>query len=394
MSYKDIVIPKRQPNNYLMRKIVLNTLLLLTAHAAIAQVLTPAALKTALTSASQAAVISLSGVNPLNCPEVSMSQTWDGGKLIFSDSPESPTTRGMLYKDTGLAATATGIPNRVYVYHVNNNSSQHMKFSVLIKNRGGSAGTLTVQQAGTAGPNTDFPYVGKLAFYRWLTNTPGSGVSVPAGSTVRLDSTFDSVAAAQGYVMHGMWDYTFTQPHTVMICALNSADDPLTVGPTLAVLARDSHVRGTFASCNKIYDTGTGVVIDTASGIQQYPIGGNNDTAVTGFDNAVTSPTAETDGGNYGLFYRTHLSTSASNGQKLAFLITPRAGAWGGAVNAEAGLLTGGKFLIPPGTTTFSDEGTAAVEGEYNPGSGFTVWMQFMPTAGISMPVRVMAVPY
>jgi len=135
-------------------------------------------------------------------------------------------------------------------------------------------------------------------------------------------------------------------------------------------------------------------VINTTGGIQQFPIGGNDDTSITGYDNSVSPPTSETDSGNYGVLYRMHLSTQASDGQSLGFLITPRAGAWGGAVYAEAGILAGGYFLIPPSTTTFSSESEAAVEGEYNPGSGFTVWLQFMPTAGVSFPVRMMAVPY
>ena len=48
---------------------------------------TPAQLDTDLTNATQAQTISLSGVNPVNCPEVSMSQSWTGGKYVFSDSP-------------------------------------------------------------------------------------------------------------------------------------------------------------------------------------------------------------------------------------------------------------------------------------------------------------------
>jgi hypothetical protein len=160
------------------------------------------------------------------------------------------------------------------------------------------------------------------------------------------------------------------------------------------VLARDVHVRGTFAACNKTYNTSSGVVIDTAAGIQQYPIGGNGDLAVTGYDNAVHPATAETNTGNYAVLYRTHLATSASNGQDMGFLITPRGGQWCGAVFAESGILAGGKFLIPSNEGTFSDETEAAVEGEYSPGAGFTVWLQFMPVAATAMPVRVMAVPY
>ena len=374
-------------------KKILNVVLLFTTCSAVAQVATPAALKTALSNATQAAIIGLSGVNPISCPEVSMSQTWDGGKLIFSDSPESPTTRGMLYKDATLSATASGVPNRIFAYHANGKSS-NLKFSVLIQNNGSSSGTLTVLQDGVAGPSTDYPYVGKLTFLRWLTNAGFSSVTVPAGGVVRLDTNFDTVNVANTYVLHGLWDYTFTQPHTVMVCALNPSDNPVTVGPTLSVLARDTHERGTFASCNKIYDSATNVVIDTAGGIVQFPIGGNDDTYVTGFDNAVSPPTAETDGGNYGVLYRSHLQTSSSDGQQLGFVMTPRSGGWGGAIFAESGILPGGKFLIPAGSGTFSDESECTVEGEYNSGTGFTVWLQFMPTAASSFPIRMMAVPY
>src|ERR1700759_1681800 len=147
----------------------LNVVLFFITGSVVAQVATPSGLKTALLSATQGSIISLSGVNPISCPEVSMSQTWDGGKLIFSDSPESPTTRGMLYKDTNLLATATGVPNRIFAYHANGGSS-NLRFSVLVKNNSTSSGTLTVVQDGVAGPSTDYPYVGKLTFLRWLTN--------------------------------------------------------------------------------------------------------------------------------------------------------------------------------------------------------------------------------
>src|SRR5579863_2180998 len=186
------VFPVQSRNNCTpaMKKI-LNVVLLFATYSATAQVATPAALKSELLSATQASLISLEGINPISCPEVSMSQTWDGGKLIFSDSPESPTTRGMLYIDTNLAATASGVPNRIFAYHANGDSSSQLKFSVLIKNNGSSSGTLTVVQHGLAGPSTDYAYVGKLTFYRWLTNAALSGVTVPAGQTVRLGTNFD-----------------------------------------------------------------------------------------------------------------------------------------------------------------------------------------------------------
>lgn len=363
----------------------------LLAAAAEAQVSTPAALNAALGTNPVAATISLAGVNPNSCPLISMSQTWNGGKLIFSDSPESPASRGILYEDTNLAATAANITNRIFAYHVNSNSSS-MRFSVLIQNNGASNGTLTVRQVGLAGPSTDYAYAGAVAFLRWLANAPYAGVTVTPGEVVRLDTNFDTINVSGNYLLHGIWDYTFTQPHSVIICALNPSDNPVTVGPALPVLARDSHVRGTFASCNKSY--ATTATVNTTGGIKQFPIAGDSDAYITGNDNAVSPPTAVTDDGNYGVLYEIQMALSSGDGRSFGFVLNPRGGAWNGAVGAQAGLFPGGQFLVPAGGGTLSDDTEAVIACGYEPGSGTNVSLEFMPTGGSSFPVLMTAVPY
>jgi hypothetical protein len=365
-----------------------------TAAASLAVCPTPSQLVSDLSSATQASVVSLSGVDPTTCPEVSMTQTWSGGELVFSDSPESPTTREKLYEDTTLQATGAAGPNRIFVYHVNGQSSGYLRFTVLVTNNGTSAATLTVQQSGLAGPTTSYLYAGKMAFDRWLTSTAGTGVSVNPGATVRLDSTFDTTNVAPGYLMNGIWDYTMTQPHTVTICAIGKNDNPLTVCPTLPLAQRDTHVRGTFPNNSKIYDTSAGVTVDTANGIQAFPLasGTVNDPWAVGTD--ATDGSQQTLGGNYGILYRMHLNTSSSDGQNFGMLLNPRGGTWGGAVWAEPGIFTGGKFLIPPSTGSVNSNTQGAVEGEYTPGTGFTVWLQFMPTGGSSFPLQFVMTPF
>jgi len=355
---------------------------------------TPSQLDTDLTNANQSDVISLSGVNPINCPEVSMSETWAGGKLVFSDSPESPSVRAKLYEDGTLSATSGTNYNRVFAYHVNGKSSGNMRFTVLIKNTSGSSATLTVQQKGTAGPTTSYLYAGKLAFNRWTTSTAASPVTVGAGSTVRLDSTFDTTNVAPNNLLHGIWDYSMTQAHQVTICALNQNDNPLSVCPGLSVATRDSHQRGTFPNADKIYDTASGVVIDTASDIQQFPLAGNtaNDSNAVGTD--VTDGSSQSLSGNYGILYRLHLSISSTDSRNMGFLINPRAGQWGGALFTAPGITAGGKFLIPAGSGSTGDNAKGAVEGKYVPGTTSTPWAQFMPTGGSSFPVRFVAVPH
>jgi hypothetical protein len=362
-------------------------------RAGVAQCPTPAQLDTDLTAASQAAVISLSGLNPLTCPEVTMTETWAGGKLIFSDSPETPTDRGKLYEDGTLPATSGSDYNRVFAYHVNGRSAKS-RFTVLLKNTSASAGTLTVQRRGTAGPTTSFLYAGKLAFERWLNAAAATPVNVAAGATVRLDTTFDVTDVNTGNLLHGIWDYSFGQTHQVTICILATNDAPLTVCPTLAVLARDTHKRGTFPYADKVYDTASGVIIDTAAGVQQFPVAGGTATDAFAVGVDVTDGTAMTNAGNYGVLYRMHIATSASDGQNIGFLINPRAGQWGGAAWTLAGLLPGGKFLIPAASGSTGDNAKGAVEGRYNLSATPAPWAQFMPTGGSSFPVRFVAVPH
>lgn len=355
---------------------------------------TPVQLDSDINAASQADVISLSGVTPLSCPEVSMVETWSGGKMVFSDSPEGPTVRGRLYDDATLAATVDPTYNRVFAYHVNGKSSGNLRFAVLIKNLGTASATLTVRLKGTAGPTTSYAYAGKLAFQRWLTSTSNVGTSVPVGGYARLDTTFDTTNVAPSNLLHGIWDYSMTQPHEVIVCALNTNDNPVNVCPGLALLSRDTHQRGTFPNADKVYDTSAGVVIDTIDGIQQLPIAGGttDDTNAIGTD--VTDGSNQTLTGNYGILYRMHLSTVSSDAFNMGFLFNPRGGQWGGAVNSLAGITPGGKFLIPAGTGTTGDNTKGAVEGKYAPGAGLTVWLQFMPTGGVSFPLRYVIVPY
>lgn len=355
---------------------------------------TPAQLDTDLTSATQAQVISLSGINPINCPTLSMTGSWTGGKLIFSDSPETPTTRGKLYFDTSLPATNGTNYHRVFLYHVNGKASGKMKFSVLIKNTGNATASLTVQKVGTAGPSTSYLYAGKLAYQRWLQSTAGTPRNVAPGAWIRLDTTFDALLANPNNLLHGIWDYSINQPHEILVVALDQNDDPITVGPTLSLLSRDVHQRGTFPYCDKIYDTDTGIVYDTADDIKSFPVGSNTgpDDSAIGVD--ATDGTPMTLAGNYGVNYRMHIQTSSTDGRNVGILINPRGGTWGGAVWCMAGVFPSGKILIPPTTTSTGDNTKGAVEGKYVPGTGLNIWAQFMPTGGAAFPVRWVFVPY
>ena len=356
---------------------------------------TPTQLDTDLKIATQTQIVSMSGINPTNCPTLEMTGSWAGGKMIFSDSPESPTSRGKLYYDVAVPATTGSDYHRVFLYHVNNKASGKMKFSVLIKNNTTASATLTLQKSGSAGPTTSYLYGGKLSYQRWLSSSAGSARTVASGAWIRLDTVFDALQASPNNLLHGIWDYSMTQPHQILVVALDANDDPITVGPGLSLLSRDTHQRGTFPFCDKVYDTAPSVVFETSGNIKSFPVGGGTapDDHAVGVD--ATDGTAMTLSGNFGINHKMHLAMTSSDGKNIGILINPRGGQWGGAVWAMSGVFPSGKFLIPAGTASTGDNTKGAVEGKYAPGTGsLNVWAQFMPTGGSSLPVRFVLVPY
>jgi len=343
----------------------------------------PAKLQRDLRTSAQGAVVSLHGLDVASCPRISTSQTFIGGKLIFSDSPESPAGPGILYMDTNLAPTDPSTPNRVFVYHVNASASAKMKFSILIKNNGKFAAALTVRRTGIAGPSANYMVVGENALYRWLTNSAVISRPVRPGQTARLDASFDSINVGPGDLLNGIWDYTFDQPHAIIICSLRPKDDPLTAAPSLRVLARDSHDRGTFEHCNKMCVTTAGT-----RAVQWFPIGGRGDIYVAGYDNSVFPPVPAVNDGNYGVLYTIKLNVTSPPGA-LALLINPQGGPWCGAIDAAPGLLPGGAFVIPSNGKAISDSSSAAVGGEYFTRGRQNVSFQFMPAGASSFPVYI-----
>lgn len=358
---------------------------------------TPAQFVTDMDAATQAQVISMSGVNPLTCDlDGAMTETWGGGKLLFSDSPESPSTTGMLFKSAGLSATSGTNYNRVFSYHVNQNSSSK-KMVVIIKNTSGSTGSFTIRKEGIAGPSTSFAYTGKLGYNRWDTSTAESAVNVTAGSVRGFDSTFNGTNVATGSLYHGIWDYSFDQTHDIYVCiGITEANCA-----TATLLTQDSHQRGTCTYSEKVYDYGG--TLDTSTGIQSYSIAGGTSANDTDVGCVTETGSGFNLAGNFGLLYKMHIPYQSTDSKKMGVCINPRAGGWGGAVwacpSTDSGCgtnqLAGGHFLIPPTSGTSSDNAKCSVAGKYDPGGATkTIWQQFMPTGGSNFPVREVMVPY
>lgn len=346
----------------------------------------PAALKTAVNAGSQGAIVGLAGLNPTFLVEpANLTRTWSGPKLMFSDSPESPTASGNLYVDS----FAANQPVRVYLYHANG-AATNKKFNVVVRNMGASTATVQRAKMALAGPSTNYVYLGKIAAQRYMQSTGGTSLSIPAGQSVLLDSALNAITATPSQLVHGIYDIQSNQPIKVYCLVTDPATNAVTVASSLAVLPRDSHDRGTFPFADKLVDA----PLFTTDGMFQIALADDvADAAATGVDAVTGAPV--TLHGNYGIMYRFHFTAYADDARKLSLLINPRAGTLSNAVNCAAGITPGGVALVPPGTTNITLSTDATIAAKYQPTvGGLSIWMQWMPPGSSSLPAKLLLMPY
>ena len=367
--------------------------------------ITPAKLVDNLEIASLSEVLALEGVNPISCSKIAMNGTWSGGKLLYSDSPETPTQSGILFLDSTLQPTTS--PNRLFVYHANG-KTQTMKVTVLIKNLGNSNAQLNILNTGIAGPSTDYTYIGKIAFERYLLSTQNKTISIAPNSVIEFDQSFSNYNIDEDQLLHGIWDYQITEDHEISVCFYPSNENPLTYCSSLSILTPDStHQRGTFDYSDKIYNNTNTSPVMINNDFQYFSLAcgtasscTSGDEFITGFDYSSNPPTPQTLVGNYGILYRIHITIiQSANNSDVAFLVNPRGGTWGGAMEAEKGIQPpiNDIYLIPPSNAVINVNTEAAVAGIYsvpNYPSSFVVWQQFMPTGGSAFPVLMLLVPF
>ncbi|MBV9085513.1 MAG: hypothetical protein JOZ62_22795 [Acidobacteriaceae bacterium] len=350
----------------------------------------PQRLVSALRNSTRGNIVNISGLAMNRCPELPLSGTWSGGALIFSDSPESPSMRGVLYRDATLAATTAATPNRIFVYHVNGRAMGPMTFAMVLTNLGAKTGILSVSRHGVAEPSRDYIDCGRTAFERFLNSSLGNEIAVPAGATVEIDKRFDLIRESPQDLAHGIWGYQFNQRHQITICSLFPGDDPVTVCPNLNVLARDQdHARGTFPHSDRIYRSKIGLL----SSMQQVRLGGNTtaDPDAQGIDRTDGSPMRLR--GNYGILYRMNFVGSSSM-HDFALLISPLGGAWGGVIELLRENQRRDVIRMPSQASSIESSTEAVIGGTYGLTNGAGISLRWMPCGGSSFPVRLVAVSY
>ncbi|MFD2614006.1 stalk domain-containing protein [Paenibacillus gansuensis] len=289
--------------------------------------------------------------------------------LLFSDSPETYTQKGILYQDQ-INGNA-----RLYAHHING-MSERTKFAIYLTNNSDQEVQLKTTNKGEAYPSSNPALVGHVAAMDFLLHDPlDEQITVAPGETLlykELPTFFPQMG------MNSIYDVETTGPLTATFAAVD-----LTAGPesitngTYQPLNRSIHVRGTFPySDSHWYLDG-----NTMNGATRVSIAdGTTDPFASGTD--VLTGTPATNKGSFGVVYNLHIE----NPKKMAILFIARAGGYKGSVKIN------GKIVQVPqsGILTPLDkymllERTKGTEG--------TLDIELMPPAGSNLPVDMVFYP-
>lgn len=143
----------------------------------------------------------------------------DPGDVLLSTSATAPASKSRLTVIKSEAVVRT----RLAVRHVNGAKAK-MKTVVILTNNGKAAGSFTLMRKGVSGPSSNASELERLAAERWASSTVKTSVTIAAGKPVRFDPSVE-VGLPEGYATMGLYEYSFTQPHTVTVCFLGERED-------------------------------------------------------------------------------------------------------------------------------------------------------------------------
>lgn len=320
-----------------------------------------------MTNASPGDVVSLSGMNTASAPSlaVSVCPAPDAPTLLFSDSPEMPSTDGILYADT----VNTG-RYRLYVYQANGGNTQR-KFPVVVFNPGTAAATVKVVRRGLAAASKQYVSVGKTVLLDWLADKTLPDVGVPPGQRVLLDASLDAIAAGKDELVHAVFDVVTDAQLKFSFVSIGANGDAVAATAGFSVLPRDvDHQRGTFAGADVVIAAQPAA---QKSGVQKLHLGKDEiDATMTGIDR--TDGTTMKLAGNFGMLYRIELALPAA----ARAGISARGGDWGGV--ARDGTES---IVLPANAQTLAAGPNAVVVGSIGPATKLSL----VTAGGSNLPI-------
>jgi hypothetical protein len=366
------------------------------AQTALAFYDTPPALNTALQTAAPGDILDLgfsSLPNDLILNQSPTQLSLVAGNLIYSDDPESPSSFGILYSDALPAGSS-----RIYLYHTNN-TPQDAKITAVLKNDTASTANVLLLRKVLPIPSTDYVAAGKTAVreYYEAAFAPQAFAIAPGGAAL-LDPELDSLIITYEQLAHAIYDLSSDQPLTLFSLILEATSNTLETYASQSLVPNDSHNRqGTFLQWGK--DNASPYSYNTSNGIKRLriasaPLWDTVDPVLSGY-NAETGGTA-TLVGNYGVTYSISVNVASGDGRRLALLLNPRGGAYGGHVRTRfPSTAPPLGQIVPCPIAQVDSQSRGALCAKLSPtATPQTLLIEFMPAGASSMPIELLLVPF
>lgn len=324
----------------------------------------------------------LNGIDLLKLPEWQVKETYSGGKLLLSDSPEMVPEDGITYQDTvdGKA--------RLFFHHVNA-TDEPKKIVVLFENDGDKPANITVTQFGLGGPGLDYLAIGKEVQMEYFADNNLYLVEVPAGGSRQLSTELADAVVQTNELVNGMYDFITDRPVKVSVMMLPVDADVKEFAKTAKIMPADQwRLRGTFEGADRL------LVAD-----QAYSPKKDGPVAITLADNKLDKYVTgidKTDGsmvlnyGNYGVVYKIFIPSHYDG--KIAYHLNPRGGQYAGGMGLKYQHQIRSVIPTPENATSFgATEKEAAYLGTFD--GGQSLWLTFSPPGASNLPVRLVLTP-
>ncbi len=274
--------------------------------------------------------------------------TREGPTLLFSNSPETVLSKGILYSDKVVGDT------RVLYHHRNGmkNSSSNTRLVIVVENKGNEPVTITQTKKSNAGPSQDILHLGQIVTRRYFNSNLNDKITLKPNEKRYLYDT-GKTAWPDYESFSGVIDFNTNKTVTVTVAAVDR-DFHLSNLETLPVAPRDGiHTRGTFPKANKRYTVF--IPGDKPTKLMLGQKEDQMDSWLEGYD-ALTGA-KEVNKGNYGVMYELELYPETKTG----VLLNPRGTSFKGSYRWE-----GSQVALAPVHGMFIGSQRSSITGVVN----------------------------
>jgi hypothetical protein len=314
--------------------------------------------------------------NSLAYPEWPVRISSYGGKLIFSDSPETAPNDGILYQDTVSGNV------RIFMYHVNGTAAPKRIMTVL-ENPGTEPVHITVYKEGYSGPSENYMEVGKTAQQNFLDNNSIRTIELDPKEIKAIDDVHKDIKVMNNALVNGIYEFIADAPVTVKVMMLPMHAGITDFARTAKILPNDqAKLRGTFDGMNRM------VLPERLFSDEDGPVAivladNEQDKYATGIDATDGSPAVNY--GNYGIYYHLFLPTDRKN--LIYYFLNPRGGEYAGTLGVKYRHQQPYSLPTPDGRLSVGDPAYSTYLGSF--AGQDSLWFTFSPPGASNLPVRL-----